>query len=286
MVIYLTINLIDFKFYIGKDKNNNEKYLGSGKILKNAVKKHGKDNFTKVIIEKCKTEFELSDREIYWIDFFEATKYGYNIAKGGEGGDTITNHPNKQILAKNHSDKMKLKKYNNRIGEKFGELSDEVKEKIRNSLIGTSWGNHTKEAKDKIALKAKGRVVSDETRKNMSDNKLGVKLGPMSDETKEKIRNTKMGELNPMYGKTHSDEVKKFLRILNQKPKEEDTKAKISRSLIEYYKLGNKPINTKRLYIDGEIFEGYREASEYLGIPISTIRNRIKSISFPEYKHI
>ena len=43
MIIYKTTNLITGKFYIGKDKYNNEDYIGSGKILKNAIYKYGRE---------------------------------------------------------------------------------------------------------------------------------------------------------------------------------------------------------------------------------------------------
>ena len=42
-------------------------YLGSGKILKDAIKKYGRDNFTVEILENCKTKELLNDREKYWI---------------------------------------------------------------------------------------------------------------------------------------------------------------------------------------------------------------------------
>jgi hypothetical protein len=87
MIIYKTINLINGKFYIGKDSNNNPNYLGSGIILKNAIKKHGKENFEKITLQKCASRKELNEREIYWIKKLNATnkKIGYNLAPGGEG---------------------------------------------------------------------------------------------------------------------------------------------------------------------------------------------------------
>ena len=42
MVIYKTTNLINGKIYIGKNKGNNNWYLGSGKLLIYAIKKYGK----------------------------------------------------------------------------------------------------------------------------------------------------------------------------------------------------------------------------------------------------
>jgi group I intron endonuclease len=88
MIIYKTTNLLNGKFYVGKDEKNNPYYLGSGKILKLAIKKYGIENFKKEIIETCKTIDELNEREKFWINVLSATTFGYNIAEGGTGGRT------------------------------------------------------------------------------------------------------------------------------------------------------------------------------------------------------
>lgn len=88
MIIYKTTNLLTGKFYIGKDEKNNPKYLGSGVYLKRAIKKYGKSNFKKEILEKCKTIDELNESEKYWIKKSNAKILGYNIADGGDGGKT------------------------------------------------------------------------------------------------------------------------------------------------------------------------------------------------------
>jgi len=87
MVIYKTTNLVNGKIYIGQDSKNNPDYLGSGKIIKRAIKKHGKDNFTKEIIESCVSKEGLDERERYWIGKLNSTNktIGYNITDGGEG---------------------------------------------------------------------------------------------------------------------------------------------------------------------------------------------------------
>jgi group I intron endonuclease len=96
-IIYKTTNLINGKFYVGKDQNNNPDYLGSGLLLVKAIKKYGRENFVKVILEECLIE-ELSDREIYWIAELNAILNGYNIAIGGKGGDTRAGYTEEQYL--------------------------------------------------------------------------------------------------------------------------------------------------------------------------------------------
>lgn len=82
------MNLVNGKFYIGKDVKNSKKYLGSGKLLKQAIKKYGKTNFKKEILEVCFSLEELEEKERYWIQELNAIENGYNLAKGGTGGDT------------------------------------------------------------------------------------------------------------------------------------------------------------------------------------------------------
>lgn len=96
MIIYKTTNLINDKFYIGKDAKNKKTYLGSGKLLKQAIKKYGKENFQKEILEYCIDLTHLDKREVYWINKYNAIEEGYNLTEGGTGGDThiINPHPN------------------------------------------------------------------------------------------------------------------------------------------------------------------------------------------------
>jgi group I intron endonuclease len=88
MHIYKTTNKITGKFYIGKEVGYKTYYLGSGKLLLQAIEKHGKENFIKETLEHCNSVEQLNEREIYWIDKLNALgNQGYNMATGGTGGD-------------------------------------------------------------------------------------------------------------------------------------------------------------------------------------------------------
>jgi len=93
MIIYKTTNLINNKIYVGQDKNNCPTYLGSGKVLKQAIKKYGIENFKKEILSTCASKEILNKLEIFWIEYLNAGNrgIGYNIAKGGTGGDVFSN---------------------------------------------------------------------------------------------------------------------------------------------------------------------------------------------------
>jgi len=88
MQIYLTVNVVNKKWYIGKDKNGRTGYFGSGTLLKKAIKKHGKQNFKKFVLETCESVTDLNCAEIAWIKYTNAvnSEKSYNIAIGGAGG--------------------------------------------------------------------------------------------------------------------------------------------------------------------------------------------------------
>lgn len=73
--VYITTNLINGKRYIGKRKfsDNWKSYLGSGIRLKEAIKKYGRNNFVKVIVDVGYSDEELSEKEMNLISFLMPT---------------------------------------------------------------------------------------------------------------------------------------------------------------------------------------------------------------------
>ena len=100
--VYITTNHVNGKQYIGQRKYDKQgkwkEYLGSGIILSRAIEKYGIKNFSKEIIEECKTKKILNEREIYWINYYNAVESDnfYNIASGGDGGNTIAGYTDDQ----------------------------------------------------------------------------------------------------------------------------------------------------------------------------------------------
>ena len=103
MQIYKITNLLTGKMYVGKDETSNPDYFGSGVLIRKAIKKYGKENFKKEILAETDDKFELRNLEKYFIQTLESYRreIGYNISLGGDGGDTISNNPNRaEIIAK------------------------------------------------------------------------------------------------------------------------------------------------------------------------------------------
>lgn len=289
MIIYKTTNLINGKFYIGKDKNNNPEYIGSGKLLNQAIEKYGIENFFKEVLEECNNEIELNEREIYWIKKLNARVRGYNIASGGEGGDTISQHPDKESIAKQQSEWMME---NNPMRGKT--RSQESIEKWKDSFVGKYRGKknsnygrtHSKESKITMSEKRKKwwDELDDETREEISNKISESNTGNVGywNDKKNPKHSKWMKENNPMKGKTHTNEVKEKISIANSKPKSEEHKRKISESL-----KGNIPTNAISIIINEVKYESLSEASREFGVSVGTIKRRISSDKeeFKGYKY-
>ena len=139
--IYLTINTINKRMYIGKKQSEqyDPTYYGSGKIIKQAIHKYGIENFNNVILDTADSLQELIQKEKYYIKIYYNT-YGelmYNIASGGDGGNTLLHKSSQEI--KEFKDKMTIintkrarqDKYRKNIGIKIKEYYNNHPDKLK-----------------------------------------------------------------------------------------------------------------------------------------------------------
>jgi len=100
MFIYRITNQVNDKMYIGMTNGNNTQYMGSGKLLKQAIDKYGISNFTREILQTCETEEELRVAEAKWIKDTNAVERPdyYNLCEGGRGGHT--HNPTTEVMSK------------------------------------------------------------------------------------------------------------------------------------------------------------------------------------------
>ena len=123
--IYLTTNNIDGMKYIGKHYGElDDSYLGSGKLLKRAVNKYGKENFTKFILFVSKNDLENNEKEKEFIALYNAVSNPlfYNIHEGGSGGNTTAGYTpeEKEVLRRKLSELSRGEK-NGMYGKKHTE---------------------------------------------------------------------------------------------------------------------------------------------------------------------
>lgn len=87
--LYQITNLVNNKIYVGvhKTKNMNDGYMGSGKVIANAIEKYGIDNFRKDILETFDNSEAMYAREKEVVnDNFLLREDVYNLRRGGYGG--------------------------------------------------------------------------------------------------------------------------------------------------------------------------------------------------------
>lgn len=101
--IYKITNILNGKFYIGKREHidpNSDKYMGSGVLIKAAIKKYGICNFKKQILYIVNSKKELDDLEKQIVnEEFVNRDDTYNIRYGGDGGfDHINKKPKEERI--------------------------------------------------------------------------------------------------------------------------------------------------------------------------------------------
>jgi hypothetical protein len=157
--IYKTTNLINNRSYIGKKQKEvfDPTYYGSGLILKEAIKKYGKENFSIEVLSWATTISELNKLEELYISQYRLVDDLYNIAKGGNGGDTLINHPDKDSI---------IRRRNTGLTKWHQSLTNEEKvlrgKKISQSKKGKSNGHcGLAQSKETIEKIRKGNIEFD-----------------------------------------------------------------------------------------------------------------------------
>jgi len=114
--VYLVTNIINNKKYIGSSRKENidPHYFGSGKRIRKALQKYGKENFKKEILWEGKGD--ARDIEAYWLKHFDASSNPqfYNMTNDARG-----NGFHKEETKKTVSEKLTGRKFSKEICEKI-----------------------------------------------------------------------------------------------------------------------------------------------------------------------
>lgn len=204
--IYRIVNMINNHDYIGRRKApkslspSEDKYMGSGVLIKKAIQKYGKHNFKKEILESNLTFEEAIKREVFWIEDFKNRGLGiYNISPGCEG-----------FSSKDLISEKALKEFNNhkanKVRENWKNLSEESYS-LRTDHMKEAWANKTSSERESFSKK-----------RSQIQKKVYSQL---SSEQKQSINEKRISSLKEM----HQQRSEKEQKIIN---------SKISQSLIEY----------------------------------------------------
>ena len=231
--IYKTTNLVNGKIYIGKKKGDfTNNYLGSGKYLKNAIHKYGKDNFVVEKLEDCESLDIQNYKEKYWIQFYMQLNFDmYNISKGGDGGDTYykLNDFDRNIrinklcrnsyfsnLSKEEQTAMRKKAWETRRRNGNDKFSEEYRRKLSESHKGQKPSLEQIQ-KRVITRKLNGYKHSEETKLKISNSNKGKhKATQQQINRMSALGKSQQGSKNPFYGKTHTKEIKQLIGSFNK----------------------------------------------------------------------
>jgi group I intron endonuclease len=181
MIIYKTTNIINGKQYIGKDKNNDPYYMGSGSDLKKAIKKYGRSVFTKEIIEHCNSIDHLIERETYWLNYYDVENNPsfYNKTNKPFGNSGLSEKTKKKI-----KQKLKKRKWNPEWGVLSGKARQGIKHKSH--VSGKEHGNYnkpkSKKHKENMSIARKGTKLTEEWKQAIKNNRqkcIDVKSKPI-----------------------------------------------------------------------------------------------------------
>jgi group I intron endonuclease len=177
--IYKITNKINGNFYIGKHKTKNlyDKYMGSGKLIQAAIKKHGIENFEKEILETFNTEEEMNEAEKHYVVLGEGS---YNLCPGGQGGWGYVNTNNLGgTLGLKH--KEEDKKQIALSVQKYMTSDDEIRYRLTNWCLENGNGMSGK----KHSIDTKQKMSGPRGKYNVE--KTGIKRGPYKKENKNNI---------------------------------------------------------------------------------------------------
>lgn len=223
--IYMYTNKITGKRYVGKAENflrrhkehfnnaHNPKSSEYDTPFHRSIRKRTNHNFKKYeeiyiveILEENLALERLGECEIYYIvelDLLAKNGKGYNVAEGGNGGNTLAGKTEEELAERSKKISEKNKKY-------WDNMSEEEKERFKESRRGENnpnWGKHYSEERlEKMSERMTGE-----------NNPMYGKIGEnhpnwgkhYSEEARKKMRENHpdvSGEKNPMYSKKHTEE--------------------------------------------------------------------------------
>jgi len=266
-LVYLTRNLINGKIYIGKHSTTNldDGYLGSGKHLKLAFKKYGRENFRRTILHYCLTEQDAYDIEAQIVTKeFIKLRSNYNHDLGGRGQTFATHEKTPEHLIF-LSHRMKLMNETN-ANKTYEELYGEEKAKTKKKRISETQKGVLKNFSEETLLAFGNRSKEMMTGKTFEEifgkEKAEILLQNMS------INAT--GDKNPFYGRHHTE---KTCQSISLKAKERMKDRSKLHNIIKILVSTPDGVSYSYLY-------GLTDLSKHVGISKFIIKHKLDDPNF------
>lgn len=207
----------------------------------------------------------MSDKEIYWIDFYRKNKESlYNITDGGDGGDTWSNNPNLKSLKDKYYKPILID------GVEYESISLAVRlinlerNVIKHRLKSYNFQNYLYKENDLNIKNGKFVDKLQSRRKSISIN--GIVYESITKACQELNRQHDY-VLWRLQSKSYADWFYLSENITNKE-------------------LERGPIRLKSVSINGIIYESISKAVEGSGVDRQIMRYRLKSNNYPDYFYI
>lgn len=163
--VYKTTNRVNGRYYLGVHKTSNpqDRYLGSGVVLRLALKKYGREMFSKEVLFTYPDAASAFAKEAELVKHALGDPQCMNLKDGGHGGfefvnqnalndrsgETRTEEQRRRIgtgVSRSYTEERKLEQSQRMLGKRIGvgnrgrttPLSDEHREKIRQAVLRTT----------------------------------------------------------------------------------------------------------------------------------------------------
>ena len=170
--LYRITNKVNGKIYVGvhKTRNLDDGYMGSGKVIQAAIKKHGVENFQKEILETFENAAQMFEREKEVVtEEFLARDDVYNLRRGGTGGFDYINRNGLGVMGVSKRDYQEIARKSVETRRNGGyEVSAETR-----MLMSKNNGMKRPENALKVSMKLSGRKLSSSHIEKIRASRLG-----------------------------------------------------------------------------------------------------------------
>lgn len=317
--IYKITCVVNNRIYIGSAKNfrirfnrhlndlKNNKHINTH--LQRAFDKYGIDNFKFEILEECESSKLLETEQIYLDKLKPYNENGFNIGKSSSGGDNLSNNPNRNEI---------IDKIRNTLNDNISKMTlEEKKEKWSKPMEnnpnwkgGLSYIEYyckcgsIKKQKAKTCIKCRdtsydknpffNKHHSDDAKRKISESRKGKYHG--SQNIPIVINDVEYNSLSDASLHLDINLTTIRWRVLSKNPKYSNYsyKGQIKVSYTEDSQserrskpqIGKKHNHNKPFTIDGIEYRTLKEASDLLEIHEMTIKGRLLSKKFDNYKYL
>jgi hypothetical protein len=166
-IVYKTTNLLNGRFYVGVHNGTSTNYYGSGRLLKAAIKKYGKENFIRETLIDCGNDGEEAySIEAMMVKTVKEDPRSYNLEAGGLGNSNLGKSVVERSIGihaasfEDRSEWSKQNQANRDITERTEMCSIGGKRSIES---GHGWQQYTPEQRLEFAKKANQTKIDNDS---------------------------------------------------------------------------------------------------------------------------